>query len=106
MTLEQIKNKQQLLNDNLREHVRKSDALTDTILGSSPVPFNDEARDNYTPNGLLDGLAYEQDITRGLLQELYSHYERLFSQTYAPMEDERKNCAVFSPGGHTREELS
>jgi hypothetical protein len=42
MTLEQIKNRQQLLNDLLREHVRKSNALTDTILGSYPEFENDQ----------------------------------------------------------------
>ncbi len=84
MTLEQIKNRQERINEDLRNHLQQSVQLTDYILGEEIQ--DPDGKEIAPAEGLLNKISEQQDITEILLGKLYSQHTRLFNSTYAPVE--------------------
>jgi hypothetical protein len=83
MTLEQIKNRQEQLNEYL------SIILKDSV---NTVGKEDEIYEVSIPiqesNGLLEQLSYQQDRTELLISQLSNNHNTLSHHTYAPVQCE------------------
>lgn len=88
MTLEQIKNRQQLINSQLREQLQQITQLMDFILGSSQES-EEKGIPVSPPEGLLNEINEQLDVTQILLGRINEQHRRLFDKTYAPAEIEK-----------------
>lgn len=84
MTLEQIKIRQEQLNEYLLVVLQQSVNTVDYIAGKG-----DEKEEPLTPmkepNGLLEQLTYQQDRTERLISHLSNNHNRLSSYTFTPV---------------------
>jgi len=82
MTLEQIKNRQEQLNEYLLVVLQQSVNTVDYIAGKEDI--KEEISPEIPTNGLLEQLSYQQDRTERLITHLSNNHNRLSSYTFTP----------------------
>lgn len=94
MTLEQIKNRQERINEQLYILLNNTQGVMDTILGEQPTA-EEKGIDRAAPSGLLQEIERQQDITQMYLQKLEEYNRQLVSHTYTPVEAVCQTKAVY-----------
>lgn len=92
MTLEQIKNRQNEINESLYQLVQSNTQLIDTIVGQEPESPKDGKGES--PNGLIEEVQILQNRTEAFIGILRQNNGRLYDKTYSPVED--MECAKVS----------
>lgn len=85
MTLEQIKHRQERINEQLYTLLNNTQGVMDTIIGEQPTS-EEKGIDRGAPSGLLQEIDRQQDITQTYLQKLEEYNRQLISYTYTPSE--------------------
>lgn len=87
MTLEQLKTKQQLINIQLAELLKRDTQLIDYIVGTNiTIKKSDDEQEPIPQIGLIDQFDCEQTLSLNLIEGLYSNQSRLFNAIYSPEE--------------------
>jgi len=84
MTLEQIKYRQNEINENLYQLVKENTQLIDAIVGQVPILPNDGKEE--TPQGLVEEILLTQNRTNTLINLLYENNIRLYNKTHSSIE--------------------
>lgn len=93
MTLEQIKNRQNEINESLYQLVQANTQLIDTIVGQSPELQGGDRKEQ-SPNGLIEEVQVLQNRTDDLIDILRQNNGRLYDKTYSLVE--AVECAKVS----------
>ncbi len=84
MTLEQIKYRQNEINENLYQLVKENTQLIDAIVGQVPESLKEGKEE--TPQGLVEEILLTQNRTNALINLLYENNSRLYNKTYSSIE--------------------
>jgi len=84
MTLEQIKNRQERINDQLFGLLKNTESVVLTIIGD--IPSEEQDLKSETPSGLLQEISAYQNRTEYLIEQINRYNELLTSRTYTPVE--------------------
>lgn len=94
MTLEQIKHRQERINEQLYTLLNNTQGVMDTIIGEQPTS-EEKGIDRGAPSGLLQEIDRQQDITQMYLQKLEEYNRQLISYTYTPVEAVCQTKAIY-----------
>ena len=86
MTLEQIKNRQEIINETLYSLLSDTRAVVDKIAGAQPIESTPEHAEGFAGIGLLTEITNIQDVTEYLIKNLLECKSVLVSSVYAPEE--------------------
>lgn len=91
MTLEQIKQRQERINEQLYTLLSNTEGVMNTIIGVQPI--EESIMDSPQPNGLIQEINLRQDIAEVYIERLIMYNQLLINYTYSPVEVE---CQVKS----------
>lgn len=85
MTLEQIKQRQERINEQLYTLLNNTEGVMRTIIGDQPIA-EEKGIDIPVPSGLLQEINRTQDITEIYIEKLNEYNRQLINNTYSPVE--------------------
>lgn len=85
MTLEQIKNRQEVINEQLYTLLQNTEGVMRTIIGELPTE-EEKGIEIPSPSGLLQEINKQQDFTQIYIEKLTKYNQLLTNYTYAPVE--------------------
>lgn len=88
MTLEQIKNRQEQINEMLYTLLNDTVVVVERIIGEQPKEDSALSGKDYAFSGLLDEINKSQNFTENYLQKLSEYSRLLCNRTFAPVEVE------------------
>jgi len=83
MTIEELKDRQEDLNNRLLNLLDEQRTVINKITGSNFSPTENPLE---TSAGLIAGISYEQERAKGLISELKELSQKLIEHTYQPTE--------------------
>jgi len=86
MTLEQIKNRQNYINERLYSLLQNAQGVVASIIGEHPPVKDNTIEQKPRSSGFLGEISNLQDHTEGFIEELENYNRLLISNTYAPNE--------------------
>jgi hypothetical protein len=94
MTLEQIKNRQERINETLYFLLADVSVTVEKVVGDLPAKEQAISEPNYQGSGLLFEITNSQNLTEDYISRLFDYQRLLSNGVYSPVEarDEVKNC--------------
>jgi hypothetical protein len=86
MTLEQIKNKQELLNEDLYTLLSNLSVVVERVVGAQSMKEQELALSDFPGSGLLFEITNSQNLTEDCISRLFDYQRLLSNGVYSPVE--------------------